>query len=81
MWQSASSLSTWIKEANRKSQHVFTTGKARLSNLIVFYDDNTTWMDVGRAASIVYLDFSKAFNTVSHNNLTDEVRKCGQDGQ
>jgi len=28
---------------------------------------------------IVYLDFSKAFNTVSHNILIGKLRKCGLD--
>jgi len=26
---------------------------------------------------VVYLDFSKAFNTVSHNNLIGKFTKCG----
>ena len=37
------------------------------------------WLDEGRAVDVVYLDFSKAFNTVSHNTLTDKLRKCGLD--
>ena len=29
--------------------------------------------------SVIYLDFSKAFDTVSHKILVDSLRKCGLD--
>ena len=37
--------------------------------LIAFYDGMTGWIDEGRAVDVVYLDFSKAFDTVSRNIL------------
>lgn len=67
------------KKVIRSSQHEFTKGKSCLTNLIAFYDETTTWMDEGRAVDIVYLDFSKAFNTVPHNILIGKLRKCGLD--
>jgi len=39
----------------------------------------TGWVDEGRAVDVVCLDFSKAFDTVSHNILTGKLRKCGLD--
>ena len=39
----------------------------------------TGWVDEGRAVDVVYLDFSKAFDTVSHNVLLGQLRKCGLD--
>jgi len=39
----------------------------------------TGWVAEGRAANVVYLDFSKAFDTVSHNILIGKLRKCGLD--
>ncbi|PKU37423.1 rna-directed dna polymerase from mobile element jockey- hypothetical protein [Limosa lapponica baueri] len=61
-------------------QHGFTKGKSCLTNLIAFYDGGMTgWVDEGRAVDIVYLNLSKALDTVSHNILIGKLRKCGLD--
>ncbi|GAB0175728.1 mitochondrial enolase superfamily member 1 [Grus japonensis] len=66
------------KKVIRSAQHGFTNGRSCLTNLIVVYDGMTGWVDEGRA-DVVYLDFSKAFDTVSHNILIGKLRKCGLD--
>ena len=50
-----------------------------MTNLIAFCDGMTGWVDEGRAVDAVYLDFSKAFDTVSHNILLGKLRHCGLD--
>jgi len=50
-----------------------------LTSLIAFYDGMTGWVDEGRAVDVVYLHFSKAFDTVSHNILLGQLRNCGLD--
>lgn len=37
-------------------------------------------MDDGRAVGAVYLDFSKAFDTVSHTTLLEELSAHGLEG-
>ncbi|GAB0203076.1 mitochondrial enolase superfamily member 1 [Grus japonensis] len=70
-------ISKHVEEKNviGSDQHGFTKGKSCLTNLIAFYD----WVDEGRAVNVVYLDVSKAFDTVSYNILISKLRKCGLD--
>ncbi|PKU49443.1 rna-directed dna polymerase from mobile element jockey- hypothetical protein [Limosa lapponica baueri] len=64
-------------DASQKIERGFTKGKSCSTNLIPFYDVITRWLDEGRTADVIYLDFSKAFDTVSHNILIGKLRKCG----
>ena len=63
----------------RPSQHGFTKGRSCLTNLISFDDLATCLMDEGKAVDIVYLDFSKAFDTVSHGIILQKLAVCGLD--
>ena len=63
----------------RPSQHGFTKGRSCLSNITSFYDCVTRQVDEGKAADAVYLDFIKAFETVSHGILLGKLAAHGLD--
>ena len=58
----------------------FMNGRSCLADLISFYDKVTRLVDEGKAVSVAYLDFSKAFDTIPHNILVEKLAAHGLDG-
>ncbi|KAJ7400182.1 RNA-directed DNA polymerase from mobile element jockey-like protein [Pitangus sulphuratus] len=64
----------------RPNQHGFMEGRSCLTNPISFYDKVTYLVDEGKAVDVVYLDFSKAFDTISHSSLLEKLSARVVDG-
>jgi len=63
------------------SQHGFRKGRSCLTNLLEFLDKVTGCIDTGDSVDIIFLDFAKAFDKVSHKRLLLKLKAHGIDGK
>jgi len=64
----------------RPSQNGFMKGRSCLTNLISCCDQVTHLADEGKPVDVLYLDFSKAFDTFPHSILLEKLAAHGLDG-
>jgi len=55
----------------KDSQHGFIRNKSCLTNLLIFIDEVTNYLDSSCPVDVIYLDFQKAF--VPHRTLIDKL--------
>ncbi len=55
------------------TQHGFMPGKSCLTNILSFYNKVIEAVDQDENYNVVYLDFSKAFDKVSHQRLLENM--------
>ncbi|PKU44634.1 rna-directed dna polymerase from mobile element jockey-like [Limosa lapponica baueri] len=67
-------------QAIRPIQNGLMRDRSCLTNPISFYDKMTHLIDEGKAVDVVYLDFRKAFDTISHRILLRKLAAHGLDG-
>lgn len=60
-------------------QHGFVPGKSTLSNLFSVTDLITSSLDKGKNIDVIYLDFQKAFDKISHKILITKMISLGID--
>ena len=58
-------------------QHGFVPGRCCVTQLLEVLDKWTKWLDEGKPVDAVYLDFSKAFDSVPHERLLMKVKSYG----
>jgi len=65
----------------KDTQHGFVKNKSCLTNLLVFLEEVTNYIDSGYPVDVIYLDFQKAFDKVPHRRLIIKLEAHGIDGK
>ena len=76
-------ITTHLSETNITSrEHGFQVGSSCATQLLECFDDWLTNLDMNLGTYIiVYLDFTKAFDCISHTHLLHKPRHCGIKGK
>ena len=64
-----------------EAQHGFLKGKSFVTQLLEYLEDITVAMDNGNDVNVIYLDFCKAFDKITHRRLLKKLEKNGIKGK
>ena len=63
------------------SQHGFVPKRACMSNLLLALQKWTQAIELGHSVGLIYTDFAKAFDSVSHKRLLVKLESAGIKGE
>ena len=64
-----------------QEQHGFMKERSCLTNLLKTFDEVTSMLDQGGGVDMIYLDYSKAFDSVPHRRLIAKLQAYGIKGK
>ena len=73
-------VSEFVESSLSNLQHGFRKRRSCVTQLLGVLHDVGKALDSGQEADTIYLDFSKAFDTVSHKNLLLKLKQHGISG-
>ena len=76
------SLQSYLEENTLLSAHQFgfRAGHSVEDQLLLTYNDITSWLDEGYMVDLILFDFSKAFDLVNHDILLTKLSRIGIGG-
>ena len=75
-------MTSFLADTNviNKAQHGFVKGLSTTTNLLESFNDWTISIQARKSVTVAYIDFAKAFDSVSHPKLLYRLRQYGIDG-
>ena len=70
-----------IDQQIQSTQHGFRQGHSTTTQLVDFYNEILGLLDSGTQCDTVFLDLSKAFDSVPHHLLIHKIQKFGINGR